>query len=100
MFFGTLEVAWLAEKDLCSWSQGLSNKLWNKGKKREAFVLAVQQVLQIACCESTPASQVRAVVPQSAASHCYIANLLYQGLFAATVQCQHPLLCSEKQLLS
>ena len=46
MFFGTLEVAWLAEKDLCSWSQGLSNKLWNKGKKREAFVLAVQQVLQ------------------------------------------------------
>lgn len=44
MFFGTLEVAWLAEKDMVSWSQGLKDKLWDKGRKREAFVLAVQQV--------------------------------------------------------
>ena len=45
MFFGTLEVAWLAEKDMCSWRQGLQDHLWDKGKKREAFVLAVQQVM-------------------------------------------------------
>ena len=49
-FFGTLEVAWLAQKDLSTWSQGLTNKLWDKGKRRDAFVVGVQQVSSLPCC--------------------------------------------------
>ena len=53
VFFGTLEVAWLAQKDVSSWSQGLKSKLWEKGKRRDAFVLGVQQVGSVCALASS-----------------------------------------------
>jgi hypothetical protein len=44
MFFGTLEVAWMAKKDVVSWSEGIAANLHCKGKQRKIFIAAVEEV--------------------------------------------------------
>lgn len=44
MFFGTLEVAWVARADTCPWSEGVEKNLYSKGHGRRSFQIAVEQV--------------------------------------------------------
>ena len=43
MFFGTLEIAWIAPPDTASWGEGVAAKFFRKAKARKPFVHAVQQ---------------------------------------------------------
>jgi hypothetical protein len=43
MFFGTLEIAWMAPKDTLEWGAGC-DKAFHKRLKPPTLVLAVQQV--------------------------------------------------------
>lgn len=44
MFFGTLEIAWMAPGETLAWGEGLRRRLFHKAKTRRAFVAAVQMV--------------------------------------------------------
>jgi hypothetical protein len=44
MFFGTLEVAWVAVLETCSWREGTEKGYYQKGQGRKHFQVSVQQV--------------------------------------------------------
>ena len=44
MFFGTLEISWMAPGYTAAWGEGLRRNLYGKAKGRRAFVAAVQMV--------------------------------------------------------
>ena len=44
MFFGTLEIAWVAPGDTASWGDGCRAKFFRKAKSRRQFVTSVQEV--------------------------------------------------------
>lgn len=44
MFFGTLEVAWLAARDVVDWPSGLAQGLHTKGRQRKHFAVALEEV--------------------------------------------------------
>jgi hypothetical protein len=44
MFFGTLEVAWVAALETCSWREGTEKGYYQKGQGRKHFQVSVQQV--------------------------------------------------------
>ena len=45
MFFGTLEISWMAPGETLAWGEGLRRQLYHKAKTRRAFVAAVQMVM-------------------------------------------------------
>ena len=53
MFFGTLEISWMAPGETAAWGEGLRRNLYGKAKGRRAFVAAVQMVRALCarpCC--------------------------------------------------
>lgn len=44
MFFGTLEIAWIAPNEIVSWADGVKAQYLKKNKNRRKFSISVQQV--------------------------------------------------------
>ena len=44
IFFGTSEIAWIGQKDVCTLEEGMQQQLHIKGKKNKKFVVAMDQV--------------------------------------------------------
>ncbi len=44
IFFGTSEIAWMAERDVASWEAGIGQNFHSKGRKNKKFMLAIEQV--------------------------------------------------------
>eukprot|EP00884_Botryococcus_braunii_P021638 jgi/Botrbrau1/8158/Bobra.357_2s0006.1 len=60
MFFGTLEVAWVAPSDICSWRSGVEKSYHTKGHGRRTFQISVEQVYDFL----TPMSKHRRRAPE------------------------------------
>jgi hypothetical protein len=44
MFFSTREIAWIGERDLFRWGDGMAQQLHVKGRKNKKFATALEQV--------------------------------------------------------
>lgn len=49
MFFGTLEIAWMAPSEVVTWAEGVEAKYLKKNKTRRKFLISVEQVQPLTC---------------------------------------------------